>query len=94
MSHYLIFALIGMFLLLMNMPGYDSRYIFSYGQPQSSFESVPYKYYVNQTNVSKCDFLNLCNQDNNVNINGISDSFGKGIVDISYLKIDVNLPFP
>ncbi len=94
MSHYLIIALTGLSLLLMNMPGHDSNYIFSYVQPQSSFENIPSEYYLNQTNVYKCDFLNLCNHENNVNLNGISDSFSKGIVDISYLKIDVNLPFP
>ena len=94
MSHYLILALTGIFLVLTHMTGYDSNYIFSYAQPQSSFENIPYKYNVNQTNVYKCDFLNLCDQNNNVNLNGISDSFNKGIVDISYLKIDVNLPFP
>ena len=94
MRHNLILALSGFFLLSMNMLGHDSNYLFSYVQPPSSFENIPAKYYVNQTNVYKCDFLNLCSQENIVNLNGISDSFSKGIVDISYLKIDVNLPFP
>jgi hypothetical protein len=95
MGHYLFLALAGMFLVLINMLGYDSDNIFSsYAQPHSSFDNIHYKYYVNQTNVHKCDFLNLCDQNNNVNLNGISDSYSKGIVDISYLKIDVNLPFP
>lgn len=94
MSHYLIFASAGLLLILLNMPGYDSNYIFSYVQPQSSFENIGYKYDENNTTPYKCDFLNLCNQDNNVNLNGISHSFSKGIVDISYLKIDIDLPFP
>ena len=94
MSHYLIIALTGMFLVLMNMHGYDSNNILSYAQAPSSSENIPYEYYVNQTNVHKCDFLNLCDQNNNVNLNGISGSYNKGIVDISYLEIDVNLPFP
>lgn len=94
MSHYLIPALIGVSLLLLNMPEGDSNYIFSYVKPQSSFENILHKYDSNQSNLYKCDFLNLCNQENSININGISHSFSKGIVDISYLKIDIDLPFP
>ncbi len=95
MSQYLILALTGLSLILLNLPGYDSNYIFSYVQsPQSSFENILHKYDTNKTTLYKCDFLNLCNQDNNVNLNGISHSFSKGIVDISYLKIDIDLPFP
>lgn len=49
---------------------------------------------LNKSSIDKCDFLNLCNNANMVNINDISQTFNKGIVDISYLKIDVDLPFP
>lgn len=98
MSHYLILALTGLSLLLLIMPENDSSYIFSYEQLSSSssplFENIVHKYEPNQSNLYKCDFLNLCNQENNINLNGISHSFSKGIVDISYLKIDIDLPFP
>lgn len=88
--------------MLLIMPENDSSYIFSYKQPlspspspsSSSFENIVYKYEANHSNLYKCDFLNLCNQENNINLNGISHSFSKGIVDISYLKIDIDLPFP
>lgn len=103
MSHYLILALLtGLSLLLLIMPENDSSYIFSYKQPlspspspsSSSFENIVHKYEANHSNLYKCDFLNLCNQENNISLNGISHSFSKGIVDISYLKIDIDLPFP
>lgn len=95
MSHYPIFALSGILLMLINIPTHDSNYIFPYVQSQSIFENLPSnQYYVNHTNAYKCDFLNLCNLQNLANLNGLSDSYSKGIVDISYLKIDVNLPFP
>jgi hypothetical protein len=103
MSHYLILALLtGLSLLLLIMPENDSSYIFSYKQPlspspspsSSSFENIVHKYEANHSSLYKCDFLNLCNQENNISLNGISHSFSKGIVDISYLKIDIDLPFP
>ena len=94
MSHYLILALTGLSLLLLNIPENHSNYIFSYVQPPSSLENLLQKYDTNQSNLYKCDFLNLCNQKNSINLNGISHSFSKGIVDISYLKIDISLPFP
>jgi len=48
----------------------------------------------NQTSHNKCDFLNLCNGDGDNKLSGISSPINKGIVDISYLKIDIDLPFP
>jgi hypothetical protein len=48
----------------------------------------------NQTSHNKCDFLNLCNGDGANKLSGISSPINKGIVDISYLKIDIDLPFP
>jgi hypothetical protein len=94
MSQFVILALAGVYLFLFTMPVFDSNYIFSYNQPESSFEILVSKYNINQTVENKCDFLNLCKQENKVSLNGISDSFNKGIVDISYLKIDIDLPFP
>jgi hypothetical protein len=48
----------------------------------------------NQTSHNKCDFLNLCNGDGANKLSGISPPINRGIVDISYLKIDIDLPFP
>ncbi len=52
------------------------------------------KYDLNQTFNNNCDFLNLCNDDAAKKSSGISSPFSQGIVDISYLKIDIDLPFP
>ena len=52
------------------------------------------KYDTNQTFHNNCDFLNLCNGDGAKKLNVISSPITKGIVDVSYLKIDINLPFP
>ena len=49
---------------------------------------------INQTFHNKCDFLNLCNGDGANKLGGISSPINKGVVDISYLKIDIDLPFP
>ena len=48
----------------------------------------------NQTFQNKCDFLNLCNGDGANKLSEFSSPINKGIVDISYLKIDIDLPFP
>ena len=47
------------------------------------------KYDVNQTLHNNCDFLNLCNGDGAKKSSEISPSVNKGIVDISYVKIDI-----
>jgi hypothetical protein len=52
------------------------------------------KHDTNQTLHNNCDFLNLCNGDGAKKLNGISSPVNKGVVDVSYLKIDIVLPFP
>jgi hypothetical protein len=94
MSRLEILSFAGMYLLFLTMPMYDSNHTFSYIQSESSSEMLVKKYNINQTTDDNCDFLNLCKHENKVNLDGISDSFNKGIVDISYLKIDIDLPFP
>lgn len=70
----------------------------SFGLSIVQSPTISHNYHVsygfNQTTVDRCDFLNLCNSANMVNLNDVSQIFNKGIVDISYLKIDVDLPFP
>ena len=67
---------------------------FTYSESPVASDYYVNKYDINQTFHNNCDFLNLCNGDGAKKSSGISSPVNKGIVDISYLKIDVDLPFP
>jgi len=67
---------------------------FTYSESPVASDYYINKYDINQTFHNNCDFLNLCNGDGVKKSSGISSPVNKGIVDISYLKIDVDLPFP
>ncbi len=67
---------------------------FTYSESPVASDYYNQKYDINQTLHNKCDFLNLCNGDGAKISSGISPTVNKGIVDISYLKIDIDLPFP
>lgn len=67
---------------------------FTYSESPVASNYYIKKYDLNQTFHNNCDFLNLCNGDGAKKSSGISSPINKGIVDISYLKIDIDLPFP
>ncbi len=67
---------------------------FTYSESPVASNYYINKYDVNQTLHNNCDFLNLCNGDGAKKSSEISPSVNKGIVDISYVKIDIDLPFP
>ncbi len=79
-------------LLVLNLNGSFSNFTYSESPVVSDYYTK--KYDINQTFHNDCDFLNLCNGDGAKKLNGISSPINKGIVDISYLKIDIDLPFP
>jgi hypothetical protein len=41
-----------------------------------------------------CDFLNLCDEQSNSKLNGISFPKDNNIIDISFFKSHIELPFP
>lgn len=49
--------------------------------------------YYNQTSYNNCDFLNLC-KNADIHINDVTSTIYNKVIDISYLNVDVNLPFP
>ena len=67
---------------------------FTYSESPVASDYYIKKYDINQTFHNNCDFLNLCNGDGAKKSSEISSPVSKGIVDISYLKIDIDLPFP
>jgi hypothetical protein len=67
---------------------------FTYSESPVASDYYIQKYGINHTLHNNCDFLNLCNGDGAKISSGISPTVNKGIVDISYLKIDIDLPFP
>ena len=71
-----------------------SFFNFTYSESQLTSDYYIKKNDFNQTLHNKCDFLNLCNGDGAKKSSEISAPINKGIVDISYLKIDIDLPFP
>ena len=79
-------------LLVLTLNGSFSN--FTYSESPVASDYYIKKYDVNQTFHNDCDFLNLCNSDGAKKSSGISSPINKGIVDISYLKIDIDLPFP
>lgn len=79
-------------LLILTLDGPFLNYTYSESQVPSDYSIK--KNNLNQTLHSKCDFLNLCNGDGAKISSEISYPLNKGIVDISYLKIDIDLPFP
>jgi hypothetical protein len=79
-------------LLVLTLSGTFSNFTYTESQVASDFYMK--KYDINQTFPNNCDFLNLCNGDGAKKSSGLSSPVNKGIVDISYLKIDINLPFP
>ena len=79
-------------LLILTLNG--SLFNFTYSESQVTSDYYIKKTDFNQTLHNKCDFLNLCNGDGVKKSSEISSPIKKGIVDISYLKIDIDLPFP
>ena len=79
-------------LLILTLNG--SLFNFTYSESQVTSDYYIKKNDFNQTLHNKCDFLNLCNGDDVRKSSEISSPIKKGIVDISYLKIDIDLPFP
>ncbi len=79
-------------LLVLTLNGSFSNFTYSESPVVSDYYTK--KYDINQTFQSNCDFLNLCNGDGANKLSGISSPINKGIVEISYLKIDIDLPFP
>jgi hypothetical protein len=67
---------------------------FTYSESPVASDYYIKKNDINQTLHNKCDFLNLCNGDGAKISSELSSPINKGIVDISYLKIDIDLPFP
>ena len=67
---------------------------FTYSESPVASDYYIQKYDINQTFHNNCDFLNLCNSDGVKESSKFSSPVNKGIVDISYLKIDIDLPFP
>lgn len=87
-----LFAIYASSLLLVLTLNGSSNFTYSESPVISDYYTK--KYDTNQTFQNNCDFLNLCNGDDAKNLNGISSPINKGIVDVSYLKIDIDLPFP
>lgn len=79
-------------LLVLTLNNSFSNFIYSESPVISDYYTK--KYDNNQTFDNNCDFLNLCNGDGAKKLNGISSPINKGVVDVSYLKIDIDLPFP
>jgi hypothetical protein len=79
-----------LFILFLN----DSFLNFTYSESPVASDYYIKKYEVNQTLHNNCDFLNLCNGDGEKIPSEFSSPINKGIIDISYLKIDIDLPFP
>jgi hypothetical protein len=79
-------------LLVLTFNNSFSNFIYSESPMISDYYTK--KYDNNKTFDNNCDFLNLCNGDGAKKLNGISLPINKGVVDVSYLKIDIDLPFP
>ncbi|MDN5845429.1 MAG: hypothetical protein L0H53_04050 [Candidatus Nitrosocosmicus sp.] len=79
-------------LLVLTLNGSFSNFTYSESPVVSDYYTK--KYDINQTFHNNCDFLNLCKGDGAKKLNGISSPINNGVVDISYLKIDIDLPFP
>jgi hypothetical protein len=88
----LLVILTSSLLLVLTLNGSFSN--FTYSESPVVVDFYTKKYDINQTFHNNCDFLNLCNGDGANKLSGISSPINKGIVDISYLKIDIDLPFP
>lgn len=94
MSRTIIPIILGCFMTFITLSISPESFGLSIVQSPTISSNYHVSYNFNQTTIDRCDFLNLCNSANMVNLNDVSQSFNKGIVDISYLKIDVDLPFP
>jgi hypothetical protein len=83
-------------LAILLISNYYINYIFSETiSSQDIIESNSKKDIENKTLINTgCDFLNLCDEQSNSKLNGISLPKDNNIIDISFFKSYLELPFP
>lgn len=95
MSTHRKFILLSLLLIPISLLIISSFSSFTFSESSLIVDSYGKKYNVNQTTIyNNCDFLNLCQDEIERKSNGMVPLVNNGIVDISYLKIDIQLPFP